>query len=178
MKKIRSISSVMAVLCLLTGILLALAVSTAEKDEKIMLFRFDAKAVTVMMFLLVPLLLLFACIALLEERKKEGKGGKGLAITGIVVFSLLTLIPWSIFIWAFSDSGNHTEDLFARKVKSPDGKYAVYYIAENSFDVKFYNFYRKKSTFTYEYLFIENDPVYIQWDENCIVHAGERYEIP
>lgn len=83
------------------------------------------------MFLIVPLLLLFSCIALLAERKKEGKSGKGLAITGIVIFSLLTLIPWGIFIWAFSDPGTHTEDLLARKVKSPDGKYEIYLLPKN-----------------------------------------------
>ncbi|MBR6968459.1 MAG: hypothetical protein IKH78_07995 [Ruminococcus sp.] len=177
MKKSRLILSVMAVLCLFIGIWLIVAQMTLKKDEKIMVLGIDGRAIAVIMFLIVPLLLLFSCIALLAERKKEGKSGKGLAITGIVIFSLLTLIPWGIFIWALSDPGTHTEDLLARKVKSPDGKYEVYCIAEKSFGVKFYNFYRKKSAFTYEYLFVECEPVYIQWDEDCVVHDGQEYKV-
>ena len=168
MKKIKNISTVLAVLsAVLTAVLV---IADYKLKEKIFIGPFTANSMSYFLFLFTFFAFIVASAALLAEKIREGRKGKWLAVTAIIVFCGAIVFGW----WAAG--GLKGFDHLIKKKVSPDGKHTVYYsTGSRVLGDDFHRCYVRTGMFTYKFCVTVLYDFDVEWNEESFVLDGRSY---
>ena len=124
------------------------------------------------LFVISPLLVGLAAFAAYIVIVKRYYGRKN---TMLVMAIMFVCFSWIAYLTKGIDT-----DRVLHKIKSPDGKYYLYYVQERNdyLDTDWMRVYRRTGLFTYDAVFsVDNDKIdLLEWDDKGVEYDGKIYD--